>query len=104
MRRAGLSKLAQPAGSLAEGTSRERVVFDRITVEPGKMHGQPYIRSHRFTVAHLVRLVAAGTDVEQIQQDFPNDAHGVAAGSVWGQAPSTPSSRSGACRPTRHSW
>jgi uncharacterized protein (DUF433 family) len=46
-------------------------VFDRITVEPGKMHGQPCIRGHRFTVAHLVRLVGAGMDVEQIQQDFP---------------------------------
>ena len=35
------------------------------------MHGQPCIRGHRFTVAHLVRLVAAGMDVEQIQKDFP---------------------------------
>jgi len=50
--------------------SRERVVFDRITVD-GKMHRQPCIRGHRFTVAHMVRLVAAGMDVEQIQQDFP---------------------------------
>lgn len=47
------------------------MVFDRITVEPGKMHGQPCIRGHRFTVAHLVRLVAAGLDIEQIQQDSP---------------------------------
>jgi uncharacterized protein (DUF433 family) len=50
--------------------SRERVVFDRITGEPGKMR-EPCIRGHRFTVAHLVRLVGAGMDVEQIQQDFP---------------------------------
>lgn len=46
-------------------------MFDRITGEPGKMHGQPCIRGHRFTVAHLVRLVAARVDVWQIQQDFP---------------------------------
>ena len=46
-------------------------MFDRITVEPGKMQGKPCIRGHRFTVAHLVRLVAAGMDVEQIRQDFP---------------------------------
>lgn len=46
-------------------------MFDRITVEPGKMNGQPCIRGLRFTVAHLVRLVAAGWTLEQIQQDFP---------------------------------
>jgi uncharacterized protein (DUF433 family) len=46
-------------------------VFDRITVEPGKMNGQPCIRGVRFTVAHLLRLVAAGWSLEQIQEDFP---------------------------------
>lgn len=46
-------------------------MWDRITVEPGKMNGQPCIRGLRFTVAHLVRLVAAGWSLEQIQQDFP---------------------------------
>jgi len=47
------------------------VMLDRITVEPGKMHGQPCIRGLRITVAHLVRLVAAGWPLEQIQADFP---------------------------------
>lgn len=46
-------------------------MFDRLTVEPGKMDGQPCIRGHRFTVAHLVRLVAVGWDLDQIQEDFP---------------------------------
>lgn len=46
-------------------------MLDRITVEPGKLHGQPCIRGHRFTVAHLLRLVAAGWNVEQIQEEFP---------------------------------
>ena len=45
--------------------------FDRITVEPGKMHGQPCIRGMRFTVAHLVRLVAAGWSLSQIQEEYP---------------------------------
>ena len=45
--------------------------LDRITVEPGKMAGKPCIRRHRFTVAHLVELVAAGSDLTQIQEDFP---------------------------------
>jgi uncharacterized protein (DUF433 family) len=51
--------------------SREAIVFDRITVEPGKMNGQPCIRGLRFTVAHLLRLIAAGWTLEQIQEEFP---------------------------------
>ncbi len=35
------------------------------------MHGQPCIRGHRFSVAHVLRLVAAGMDLEQIQEEFP---------------------------------
>jgi len=46
-------------------------MLDRITVEPGKMSGQPCIRGLRITVAHLIRLVAAGWTLEQIQADFP---------------------------------
>lgn len=44
---------------------------DRITIEPGKMGGQPCIRGHRFTVEHLLSLVGAGWTLEQIQEDFP---------------------------------
>ncbi len=29
--------------------------FDRITIEPGKMSGQPCIRGYRFTVSHLLK-------------------------------------------------
>lgn len=46
-------------------------MFDRITVVPEKMNGQPCIRGLRFTVAHLIRLVAAGWTLEQIQDEFP---------------------------------
>jgi uncharacterized protein (DUF433 family) len=46
-------------------------VFDRITIEPGKMGGQPCIRGHRFTVEHLLNLVGSGWTLEQIQEDFP---------------------------------
>jgi len=45
--------------------------LDRITIEPGKMGGQPCIRGHRFTVEHLLSLVGAGWTLEQIQADFP---------------------------------
>ena len=46
-------------------------VFDRVTMEPGKMGGQPCIRGHRFTVEHLLGLVGAGWTLEEIQGDFP---------------------------------
>lgn len=45
--------------------------LDRITIEPGKMGGQPCIRGHRFTVEHLLGLVGAGWTIEQIQDEFP---------------------------------
>jgi uncharacterized protein (DUF433 family) len=45
--------------------------LDRITIEPGKMGGQPCIRGHRFTVEQLLGLVGAGWTLEQVQEDFP---------------------------------
>lgn len=45
--------------------------LDRITIEPGKMGGQPCIRGHRFTVEHLLGLVGAGWTLDQVQEDFP---------------------------------
>lgn len=45
--------------------------MDRITEEPGKMDGQACVRGFRFTVSHLVRLVAAGRTLKEIQADFP---------------------------------
>jgi uncharacterized protein (DUF433 family) len=45
--------------------------LDRITIEPGKMGGQPCIRGHRFTVGHLLSLVGAGWTLEEIQPGFP---------------------------------
>lgn len=45
-------------------------LLDRITVEPDKMGGQPCIRGYRFTVAQLVRLVAAGRSADEIRADY----------------------------------
>jgi uncharacterized protein (DUF433 family) len=57
---------------LTAGQYSDRMsVLDRITIEPGKMGGQPCIRGHRFTVEHLLSLVGAGRTLEQIQEDFP---------------------------------
>ena len=63
-------RLAVAAGQYACGVE-EVTVFERITVEPGKMNGQPCIRGMRFTVAHLLRLIAAGWSLGQIQDEFP---------------------------------
>lgn len=45
--------------------------LDRVTIEPGKMGGQPSIRGHRFTVEQLLRLVGAGWTLEEVQADYP---------------------------------
>jgi uncharacterized protein (DUF433 family) len=45
--------------------------LDRITIESGKMGGQPCIRGHRFTVEQLLSLVGAGWTLAEIQADFP---------------------------------
>jgi len=45
--------------------------FDRLTVDPETMGGQVTIRGYRFTVEHLLELLAAGWSVEEIQADFP---------------------------------
>jgi uncharacterized protein (DUF433 family) len=54
------------SGCTLDGMER----FDRITIEPGKMGGQPCIRGHRLTVEHLLTLVGAGWTLEEIQADF----------------------------------
>jgi len=46
-------------------------VLDRVTVEPGRCTGQPCIRGLRSTVAHLLRLVATGWDLERIKEEYP---------------------------------
>jgi uncharacterized protein (DUF433 family) len=54
---------------------------DRITIEPGKMGGQPGTRGHRFIVEHLLTLVKAGWTLEEIQPRLPSAVwRGVSAG------------------------
>jgi len=47
------------------------VAFERITIEPGKMGGQPCIRGMRMPVATVVAMVADGMTPEEILGDFP---------------------------------
>ena len=45
--------------------------FDRITVDPNIMNGQPCIRGMRLTVKRVVSLVAQRLDRESLRQDYP---------------------------------
>lgn len=45
--------------------------FDRLTVEPGKLGGQVFIRGYRFGAQQLLELLARGVSFEQIHEDFP---------------------------------
>jgi len=45
--------------------------FSRITVEPGKMGGQPCVRGYRLPVATVVKLIASGLTPAQVLQEYP---------------------------------
>ncbi len=45
--------------------------FDRITVDPAKLGGKPCLRGYRFSVEHLLELLAAGWTTEEIRAEFP---------------------------------
>lgn len=53
--------------------------FDRLTVEPDKLDGQPCIRGYRFGVEQLLELLAAGWTFDQLSREFsflePEDVH-----------------------------
>lgn len=44
--------------------------FDRLTVEPGKLGGQPCIRGYRFSAQQLLELLAAGHSFTEIHEQF----------------------------------
>lgn len=48
------------------------MVFDRITVEPDRMAGQPCIRGLRIPVATVVSMVADGMTAEDIVRELPD--------------------------------
>jgi uncharacterized protein (DUF433 family) len=57
-------------GSDASGTVG-LVKFERVTIEPGKMGGEPCIRGLRVPVATVVAMVADGMTTEEILEDLP---------------------------------
>lgn len=46
--------------------------FDRISVEPDKMGGQPCIRGMRITVRRVVELLAEYDDRAELLHDYPD--------------------------------
>ncbi len=45
--------------------------FDRITVDPAKMNGQPCIRGLRLTVRRVVSAMATYGTAEEVKREYP---------------------------------
>ena len=45
--------------------------FDRITIDPDLMNGQPCIRNMRLTVRRVVEAVAIYTNWQELQKEYP---------------------------------
>ena len=45
--------------------------FDRITVNPNRMNGQPCIRDLRLTVRRVLDLLALYSDRAELQREYP---------------------------------
>lgn len=46
-------------------------ITDRITLNPSVHKGKPTIRNMRFTVAHMLELLAGGMSYDEILADYP---------------------------------
>ena len=49
-----------------------RPPFDRITIEPDKMGGQPCIRGLRLTVKRVREILASYPDRKELFADYPD--------------------------------
>ncbi len=47
------------------------MVFDRITVDPARMNGQPCVRNMRLTVRRVVELAAFYPNREELRREYP---------------------------------
>lgn len=47
------------------------MAFERITVDPQRMGGVPYIRNPRVTVSMVLGQLAAGVSTEDLLADYP---------------------------------
>ena len=48
-----------------------RMRFDRITIDPTRMNGQPCIRGMRLTVRRVVEIVALYPDRTELRREYP---------------------------------
>ena len=64
--RAGRSAVAYNEGMTLDAP------FDRITIEPQKMSGQPCIRGLRITVRRVLELLATYPDRDELFRDYPD--------------------------------
>jgi uncharacterized protein (DUF433 family) len=46
-------------------------LLDRITIEPGKMHGRPCIRDLRVRVQDVLEMLASGMTSEEVIAELP---------------------------------
>ena len=46
--------------------------FDRITVEPGKMGGQPCVRGMRITFRRVLEILASYPERQDLFKDYPD--------------------------------
>jgi uncharacterized protein (DUF433 family) len=49
----------------------ERMAYERITIDPGRMRGLPCIRDTRLTVSSVLGQLAAGRTADQLLADYP---------------------------------
>lgn len=45
--------------------------FERITIDPARMNGQPCVRNMRLTVRRVVELAAFYPNREELRQEYP---------------------------------
>ena len=46
--------------------------FDRITIEPGKMGGQPCVRGMRITVRRVLEILATYAERRELFEEYPD--------------------------------
>jgi uncharacterized protein (DUF433 family) len=47
------------------------MTFDRITVDPARMNGQPCIRDLRITVQRVLESLATYPNIEELYREYP---------------------------------
>jgi uncharacterized protein (DUF433 family) len=53
------------------GAYPEGGAYERITIDPNRMHGLPCIRDTRVTVSAILGQLAAGLTIPELLADFP---------------------------------